>query len=142
MSDREYFDAVMRERDERYAQHFEMLRQLCEAQQRELQSALASLDRQIQRSEETTERRFDAVNTARRVGDDAARLMMPRSEAVQRDQALDDKIQALAARLDRSDGRSRGLNAGWAYLIAAIGMLASIVTAVYAISRLATTAGP
>lgn len=139
---RQHCESVTRERDARYAHQFESIEAVIVAQQRELHSAIQAMERHMQRSEEVQERRFESVNTARRVGDDLSRQMMPRAEGVQRDAALDEKIMALASRMDRTEGRSRGLNAGWAYLIAAIGMLASIVTAVYAISRLAAASTP
>lgn len=133
---RAHFEAILRERDERYKQENECLMHVIEAQQRELQTALQALSKQIAKAEEMTERRFEGVSTARRVGDDLARQMMPRTEAVQRDAALDEKITAITARMDRNDGRTRGLNAGWAYLVAGIGAVASIATMVYAIARL------
>jgi hypothetical protein len=37
--------------------------------------------------------------------------------------ALDDKISDLKTRMDRGEGRSTGLSAGWGYLVAAVGLI-------------------
>ena len=39
-----------------------------------------------------------------------------------------DRIDVISARLDRSEGRGLGLNAGWLYLVAGVGALGTFVS--------------
>jgi len=48
-------------------------------------------------------------------------------------EALSDKIIALTTRMDRGEGRSSGLNAGWGYLIGAIGLAATVISIAYSL---------
>ena len=66
---------------------------------------------------------------------DQQATFITRTEALSRDQANADKTDALAARADRTEGRSGGLNSGWGYLIGAIGLLATIIMIFFALKR-------
>jgi hypothetical protein len=47
--------------------------------------------------------------------------------------ALEKEQANLASRMDRSEGRGTGLNTGWGYLVAAVALLATIVSVYLAI---------
>lgn len=66
---------------------------------------------------------------------DQQATFITRTEALSRDQANADKTDALAARADRTEGRSGGLNSGWGYLVGAIGLAATIIMIFFALKR-------
>jgi hypothetical protein len=57
--------------------------------------------------------------------------LMPRVEAEQRIATNADKIDVIAARLDKMDGRSHGMSTSWAVLIGAMTLVVGVL-AVYA----------
>jgi hypothetical protein len=88
----------------------------------------------------------DKANEFRGSLDDIGKKQMPRTEAEAMFRALSDKaeagartnaekIDALQARLDRNEGRSGGLSAGWGYLIGAIGLIGALVAIVLALRK-------
>lgn len=58
---------------------------------------------------------------------DVGKQQMPRTEAEALCKANADKIDALAGRMDRTEGRSGGLNAGWGYLVGLVGLAAAVI---------------
>jgi hypothetical protein len=54
---------------------------------------------------------------------DRERNFVHRSEK----EALEKELAALTGRLDRIDGRSGGLNAGWGYLLGAISLISALL---------------
>jgi hypothetical protein len=103
------------------------------------------------------QQRFDAQEAANKYSqeksnefrgslEDIGKKQMPRTEAealiraseekaAAGQQANSDKIDALQARMDRNEGRSGGLSAGWGYLIGAIGLIGALVAIVLALRR-------
>lgn len=122
--------SIMDERDVRYAQRFE-------AQQVALKDAMAAAKEAVAKAEAAAERRFESVNEFRaQLGDQATRLL-PRAEAEAAMANLRERIDNVAAllgamgtRIDRTEGRSTGLNAGWGYLLGAMGALSIIISIV------------
>jgi hypothetical protein len=92
------------ERDKRYAERFAA------------QEAATAYMRQI-------------TNEFRGQLSDQQATFITRTETLARAQSNADKIDSLATRLDRTEGRSGGLNAGWVYLIAGVGLLITVVNA-------------
>jgi deoxyribodipyrimidine photolyase len=123
---REHFAALLEEADKRYEQRFT-------DQDAAVKAALAAAEKAVVKAETASEKRFDAVNEFRQTVNDIVNKMMPRSEAENSVKANADKIDALATRIDRTEGRSTGLNAGWVYLVAGIGLLATIVSIITAV---------
>jgi len=115
-----------------------------------LSAVIASNDRRY------TER-FDAQESASKYAqekanefrgslDDVGKRQMPRVEAEQLIRSTTDrwsaqlgsvneKVDALQARMDRNDGRSGGINAGWLILVAAVGLVATVIGIVVALRR-------
>ena len=78
--------------------------------------------------------------------DDVGKKQMPRTEAealirsatdrwMSELGSINEKVGMLQARMDRNDGRSTGINAGWLILVAAVGLIATIVGVVLAVRR-------
>ncbi len=104
------------------------------AQEKAVAAALSAAERAVNKAEAAAEKRADAANEFRgQLSDQAARLM-PRAEAEQRIQTVADKIDVLAARVDKTEGRSGGVGVGWGYLAAAIGVIAGLVAIYIALS--------
>lgn len=83
--------------------------------------------RAIEKAEAAVERRLEGMNEFRASLADQARLLMPRLEADSRISALAEQIRNLESRIDRQEGRGSGLNAGWGYLIGAVGLIAGLI---------------
>lgn len=109
------------QQDREFHEHLDQYR-------RETSLAFSTSDKAIEKAERAAEKRFDAVNEFRQQLGDQAATFMPRSEAQARWESLGEKLDALATRLDRSEGRGTGLNAGWVYLVAAIAAVGTIVS--------------
>lgn len=90
-------------------EHFDALRA---DDRRVIDAALASADRANVKAEAAADKRFDAVNEFRGTLSDQAKLLASRVEV----EALEKRLQELADRVNKSDGRGLGLNAGWAYI--------------------------
>jgi len=101
----------------------------------ETKAALDSADKAIAKAELATEKRFEGVNEFRAQLSDQSATFMPRLEAEQRMARNTDDIAALASRIDRTEGRSGGLSAGYGYLIAAIAAATAIFSAVVLLAR-------
>lgn len=106
----EYEAKLAIERDKRYEQRFQA------------QEAATTYMRQI-----TNEFRGQLA--------DQQATFITRSETLARAQANADKIDALATRLDKTEGRSGGFNAGWGYLVGAVGLMGAIIAIFFALSK-------
>jgi hypothetical protein len=100
--------AILSERDARYGERFR-------SQEENVRTALAQ-----------NERRFEGVNEFRKTLSDQAGTFATRDQV----EALRTLMAAMAARLDRQEGRSTGLGAGWGYLVAAAGVVIAVVALV------------
>jgi hypothetical protein len=120
---REHWQDMLAEMDKRYEQRFQ-------AQKSATEAALASTSQAIEKSDRSTELRFDSVNEFRTTLSDQARDFARNSDI----HALNEKIGALTGRLDRSEGKGSGLNSGWGYLVGAACFVAALV-AVYVAFR-------
>lgn len=59
---------------------------------------------------------------------DQAERFMPRQEAEKSMVANAEKTDAIAARMDRTEGRSVGISAGWGWLVGAVGLAAALIS--------------
>jgi hypothetical protein len=114
--------------DERYATQTKALDAAFKAAEQAVQTALASAEKAVTKAETAAERRFESVNEFRQTLTDQAATFITRAEAEVHFAALAEKLDALATRLDKTEGRSSGLNAGWVYLLAAVGAMGTIFT--------------
>lgn len=118
---KEYVESLIDGNDKRYEQRFEA-------------------------QESATKYAQEKSNEFRGSLDDIGKKQMPRTEAEALIKATadkaeagqsanSDKIDALQARLDRNEGRGLGLDAGWKILIAAVGLIATLITVFFALRR-------
>ena len=114
---KDHFDSVLNERDLRYEQRF------------------IDQNSALQKAEHTLNKRFDNVNEFRQTLSDQAGTFITRNEVNSRNKSSDDKIDNIEARMNRLEGRSGGLNSGWAYLVGAIGLAAAIIGIVLALNK-------
>jgi hypothetical protein len=69
-------------------------------------AALAAADRAVLKAELAADKRFEALNELRQMLNDTLVKLLPRTEATQQFNALDEKIQAANHRVDLVEGRS------------------------------------
>jgi len=92
--------------------------------------ALAAADKAVSKAEAATEKRFESVNEFRQTLSDQTRSFVSRVEfdAVRDTNAA--RIADLASRLDKTEGKAVGFNAGWVYLIGGISVAATVASLV------------
>lgn len=118
---KEYFEALIKSNDQRYEQRFK-------DQAEAVKAALASAERAVEKAEANAEKWRMNANEWRGAMNDRERNLMPRSEAEKSIAANSEKVDALATRIERSEGRSSGLDTGWKVLIGAVGLIATLAT--------------
>jgi hypothetical protein len=89
-------------------------------------TALIAAEKAVAKAETANEKRFESVNEFRKTLSDQTASFPSRVEL----QALADRVSDLATRMDKTEGKSSGLNAGWAYLIAAAGIVVAVIALV------------
>lgn len=125
--------------DERYATQTKALDAAFASQQVAMQTALTAAERAVAtamvaaekatiKAETAADKRFEAVNEFRGQLADQARTFLPRAEATAVTAVLAEKIDNLATRIDKAEGRGAGLNAGWVYLLAGLAAAGTIVS--------------
>lgn len=105
------------------------------AQTTAMNAALAAAEKAVAKAETAAEKRFESVNEFRSALTDAAARNVTRSEfdaAVGRNA---ERIDELRDRINRSEGRGVGLNAGWVYLLGGVSALAALFAIVVALTR-------
>jgi hypothetical protein len=98
-----------------------------DAQEKAVQSALASADRAVAKAEAASDKRFEAVNEFRASLNDNTRTLMPRAEYEQAIKAMNEKIDILTNRVNTRDDRGKGMGEIWGYIVGAIGLLIALV---------------
>jgi len=125
------------------------------AQNSAVQAALTSAEKAVGKAETAAERRFESVNEFRaQLSDQATRFVtrveaetahnaildriteqakvvantVPRAEWDAGHNRLIEQVKELNDRVTGMEGRSRGLALGWGYLVAGIGVVATIIT--------------
>jgi hypothetical protein len=116
------------------------------AQEKATAAALAAAERAVGKSEIASEKRFDAVNEFRAQLSDQAVTFLPRAEFDRVTASLTDKIEAsnksfidrlddLRSYRDTTSGKSVGLNAGWAILVALVSTVGVVITLVLSLRK-------
>jgi hypothetical protein len=85
-------------------------------------------DKQVTTALTAINERLGTMNELRGALDDFARRTISREEYDAAHDALVLRVTELASRLDRSEGRGSGLNAGWIYLLGAIAAAGTVVS--------------
>lgn len=125
---REHLLALMAEKDLRDQQRFDAQQQALTAAllaaDTAVRAAQAAAEKAVAKAEAATEKRFESVNEFRQSLSDQTASFPSRVEL----QALADRVADLATRMDRTEGKSTGLNAGWGYLLGALGLAVAVIT--------------
>lgn len=121
-----HFAALFEEREVRYQQRFD-------AQTKAIEAALLAAKEAVVKAELSTEKRFEGVNEFRQTLSDQAAQFMTRVESEATTDRNAERIQELANRINRSEGRGAGLNAGWAYLVAALSAVGTVTAIILAL---------
>jgi small-conductance mechanosensitive channel len=127
-----YFEAVLSERDRAVLAAFA-------AQKSAVDAALAAADRAVAKAEDAAEKRFESVNEFRNTLKDQQIGLLTRTEAEAEFRALREKAEAelramrevissLTTRLDRSEGREKGIQASGTLIAGSIAAVAAIVS--------------
>jgi hypothetical protein len=115
--------ALLTEADLRYQQRYDAQQKALEAAllaaKEAVQAALAAAKEAVLKAEISADKRLELLNELR-VG-------VATTEQLD---ALEKLVADLSKRLDRSEGRSTGLTAGWGFLLAAIGATATVIAVV------------
>jgi small-conductance mechanosensitive channel len=113
------FDQKIEDRDKAVAAAFA-------AQEKLVSAALAAAERAVLKAEAAAERRFESVNEFRQTLSDQQANLMPRKEAQVELNAIREKVDEFASRLERHEAKGAGISAGWGYLVGLIGFLAAV----------------
>jgi hypothetical protein len=103
------------------------------AQKEAVAAALTAADRAVAKAETAAERRFEGVNEFRGQLADQALSFMSRAEALLQISANAEKIDALSARVDRSEGRGAGVGVVVAWVMAGAVALGVVITLLFKI---------
>lgn len=120
----QHFTTRLAEKDLRDQQRFE-------AQSSAIAAALLAAEKAVSKAEAASEKRFEAVNEFRAQLADLVARLLPRIEYDAAHAAVIERINALAARVDKTEGRSGGFNAGWGYLLGAAGIVLAFIGWIY-----------
>lgn len=90
--------------------------------------ALAAADKAVTKAETANEKRFESVNEFRGTLADQAATLISRTEHDATVASLSEKLEDIKTRLDKSEGKGVGLNAGWLYLIGIIAALGTVIS--------------
>lgn len=121
---RDHIEVLFSEREhlntQRYSAQEKAVGAAFAAQEKAINAALAAASTAVNKAEIAAEKRFEGVNEFRGQLADQQRTFMPRQEADSEFRALRDKLDGLTQRLDRSEGRSSGVQASTATLVTII----------------------
>lgn len=95
-----------------------------------MQQMMMSQEKAVTKAEAATEKRFEGVNEFRAQLSDQATRFMPRIEAEVWSRSNSEKIDNLASRLDRYEGRSSGFTSGWGIIASVVFVASAILGAV------------
>lgn len=95
-----------------------------------LAAALASMEKAVVKAETATEKRFESVNEFRAQQTDLMARFMPRLEVEVWSRSNAEKISDVASRMDRLEGRSGGMAAGWGIIVSVVVVASTLLGAV------------
>lgn len=106
----DHYNILLAERDEKVAQRYDAMQMA------------------VTKAEVATEKRFEGVNEFRAQLSDQSRTLMPRIETEVLLKNVNDKLSALTTKVEKNENIKIGGNVVWAYLIAGISLIATILT--------------
>ena len=102
------------------------MRTALEAAEKAVATAMTAAEKAVTKAESAAEKRFEATNEFRGQLADQAATFMPRTEADAAQQRLQDQVNELKDRLNRSDGSDAGIRLSAGVLGGTIAALASL----------------
>ena len=137
-SDREYFLAIINERDRRYDQRFvdskEAVNTALSAAKEAVNAALIAAKEAVVKAENASEKRFEGVNEFRKTLADQQMTFSRRSDLQAltdnlelRYKTITDRMASLEETVNRNTSRGEGSTATWGYMGAALGVLGTLV---------------
>lgn len=126
--------------DQQFAAQAEAVKTAMIAAEKAITSAMAASEKAVLKAESASDARFLAVNEFRQSLNDIVTRLIPRAECEARFKGLDEKVDSLAGRMDRSDGRGAGLSQGWVLLIGLIGAVAATIAIINFATKAPATA--
>lgn len=124
------------ETDKRYNQRYEAQQQSLKEQfiasEKAVLNAMASADRAVLKAEASAEKRFESVNESKATLFQQAASFLPRSEAEANFKALNEKVATLRELTSASSGKSEGFGQVITAGIAAIAVLVSLGSVIFA----------
>lgn len=120
--------ALYAESDLRYQQRYDAQQKALDAAllaaKEAVQAALAAAKEAVVKAELSADKRLELLNELRTGVATTEQL-----------EALEKVVTELGKRIDRSEGHSQGLGAGWGYLLAVIGAVAAVIAVVVSLTR-------
>lgn len=110
--------------DERYRTQTDAVRAAFAAQETAVNAALLSQEKAVVKAEVAADKRFDLLNELR--------IGVATREQID---ALDKRVDDINDRINRTEGRTSGLSAGWGYLVGAVGLAATVILLVITLTR-------
>lgn len=108
--------AIMQERERANGQRFD-------AQEKAVSAALAAAKEAVVKAEAAAEKRFDSVNEFRNTLKDQQQTLLPRAEAVVQFKIMQERLDAIDARLTLIQGRSEGASWLWSIVLGLAGLV-------------------
>jgi len=100
-----------------------------------LAAALSAAEKAVQKAEANTDKWQASANEWRGAMTDKDKLLVQRGEFEAFEKSIMLMIADIKTRLDLMQGKSQGLNAGWAILIAVVGLIVVVIGIVGVITR-------
>lgn len=98
------------------------------AGEKAVNAALIAAKEAVLKAETSADKRFESVNEFRQTLSDQTKTFISRVESEAKLESFNNRLSDTVARLDKLEGRSIGMNAGWAYIVGAVGLAATIIS--------------
>jgi CHASE3 domain sensor protein len=125
------------EKDKHYEQRFSDTKIAVDAAliaaDKAVAAQLAGQKEAVTKAETAAEKRFESVNEFRNTLSDQQRTLMPRAEAEVKFEVNNKLMDAILARLDKTEGKGAGLSQSWGVLVGAVGLIGSLIAIVYTV---------
>jgi len=128
-------DAMRREVGQRFTASDDATKAALAAADKNTSAALDAAQRAVSKAESAVDKRLEGMNEFRGAVQDITATMMPRAEAENRIATLAKELGALAARIDRGEGRGSGLNASAVYIAMGVAILGGLLGIIAAIAK-------
>jgi hypothetical protein len=119
---KEFFERVVKERDERYTQRFEAqetaITTAMNAAEKAVNAAMAAAEKAVAKAEAATDKRLEGMNEFRATLSDQQSTFVRQDVADTRFKGIEAQIAILNSQASKSEGRGTGLNQAWGYIIA------------------------